>query len=116
MLEDHAKLIAFFKQENEIVRRKKLIKIIYTLKKRFYNLSERYCFQMYGTYSEELSTRVKELCNLGFLNENREKEKGYVQYRYTLTDSGESFLKETDIHTQDMTHVIIKMNEKKYRF
>mgnify|MGYP001298693922 FL=1 len=116
MLEDHAKLIAFFKQANEIVGRKKLQKMIYILKKSGYHFSERYSFHMYGPYSEELSTRVEELCNLGFLNENREKEKGYVQYRYTLTDSGESFLKETDIHTQDMTHVIFKMNEKSSRF
>ena len=116
MLEDHAKLMAFFQQAEEVVGRKRLQKMIYILKKSGFDFSERYSFHFYGPYSEELSTRVEELCNLGFLVEEKEKEKGYFQYRYTLTDGGESFLKEADVHTQDMTALIDKMNEQSSRF
>ena len=116
MLEDHAKLMSFFKQANEVVGRKKLQKMIYILKKSGIDFSERYSFHFYGPYSEELSTRVEELCNLGFLIEDKEKEKGYIQYRYTLSERGESFLREANVHTQDMTMLIQKMNEKSSRF
>ncbi|MGM8214953.1 YwgA family protein [Bacillaceae bacterium W0354] len=116
MLEDHAKLISFFKQADEVVGRKRLQKMIYILKKCGCDFSERYSFHFYGPYSEELSTRVEELCNLGFLVEEKEKEKGYFQYRYSLTEHGEFFLRESDIHTQNMTELINKMNEKSPRF
>ena len=37
---------------------------------------------------------MEELCNMGFLNEVKEKKGGYYQYRYTLTENGEDFLDE----------------------
>lgn len=75
MLEDHAKLLAFFEQAKEVVGRKRLQKMIYILKKNGIDFSERYSFHFYGPYSEELSTRIEELSNLGFIRENKEKEK-----------------------------------------
>ncbi|GEL77302.1 YwgA family protein [Tenuibacillus multivorans] len=116
MLEDHAKLMAFFEQAQEVVGRKRLQKMVYILKKTGFNFSERYSFHFYGPYSEELSTRIEELCNLGFLVEEKEQEKGYYQYRYTLTDNGTSFLTDSNVDTPNMTALINKMNEQSSKF
>ncbi|TFB19211.1 YwgA family protein [Filobacillus milosensis] len=116
MLEDHAKLMAFFEQAQEVVGRKRLQKMVYILKKSGFDFSERYSFHFYGPYSEELSTRIEELCNLGFLVEEKEKEKGYYQYRYTLTDNGTSFLDDSNINTPNMSGLIYKMNDQSSKF
>ncbi|WP_027963614.1 YwgA family protein [Halalkalibacillus halophilus] len=116
MLEDHAKLMAFFKQANEIVGRKRLQKMVYILKKSGFPFSERYSFHFYGPYSEELSTRIEELCNLGFIGEAKEKEKGYFQYRYYLTEQGEGFLAEADVGVSDMTGLMEEMDSKSSKF
>ncbi|WP_188207498.1 YwgA family protein [Alkalibacillus aidingensis] len=116
MLEDHAKLMTFFKQAQEVVGRKRLQKMVYILKKCGYDFSERYSFHFYGPYSEELSTRIEELCNLGFLDEEREKEKGYYQYRYHLTDRGAGFLEQAEVETPDMIDVIDQMNNQSSKF
>ncbi|RPF54064.1 YwgA family protein [Aquisalibacillus elongatus] len=116
MLEDHAKLMSFFEQADEVVGRKRLQKMVYILKKSGFNFSERYSFHFYGPYSEELSTRIEELCNLGFLVEEREKEKGYYQYRYTLTDHGTSFLTDSNVETPDMSGLIDRMNDQSSKF
>ena len=65
MLENHAKLMQFFSSTDEIVGRKKLQKMIYILKKCEIPFEERYQFHFYGPYSEELTLRVEEMCNLG---------------------------------------------------
>jgi uncharacterized protein len=116
MLEDHAKLMAFFEQAEEVVGRKRLQKMVYILKKTGYDFSERYSFHFYGPYSEELSTRIEELCNLGFLVEEKEKEKGYYQYRYTLTDQGTSFLDDSKVQAPNMSELIEKMDSKSSKF
>ncbi|PKR77164.1 hypothetical protein CEY16_10500 [Halalkalibacillus sediminis] len=116
MLEDHAKLINFFNQAEEVVGRKRLQKMIYIMKKCDIDFSERYSFHFYGPYSEELSTRIEELCNLGFLDEEKEKEKGYYQYRYQLTDSGKDFLKDAEVDTPKLSPMITKMNEQSSKF
>lgn len=116
MLEDHAKLMAFFEQADEVVGRKRLQKMVYILKKSGFDFSERYSFHFYGPYSEELTTRIEELCNLGFLVEEKEKEKGYYQYRYTLTNQGTSFLDDSMIQAPNMSSLIEKMNAKSSKF
>ncbi len=116
MLEDHAKLMAFFEQAKEVVGRKRLQKMIYILKKSGVDFSERYSFHFYGPYSEELSTRVEELSNLGFIQENKEKEKGYYQYRYQLTNEGISFLNQAETELPDVSAFIEEMNEQSSRF
>ncbi|GAA0451551.1 YwgA family protein [Alkalibacillus silvisoli] len=116
MLEDHARLMVLFEQAKEVVGRKRLQKMVYILKKCGFAFSERYSFHFYGPYSEELSTRIEELCNLGFLDEEREKEKGYYQYRYHLTDRGVGFLDHSGVEPSDMSHVIQKMDDHSSKF
>lgn len=116
MLTDHAKLVTFFSQCEEVIGRKKLQKMIYILKKCGYPFEERYQFHFYGPYSEELTLRVEELCNLGFLHETREKKSGYHQYRYKLTQDGEEFLEHYNLELPPMTDLIEEMNGHSSRF
>ncbi|KIL52729.1 YwgA family protein [Jeotgalibacillus campisalis] len=92
MMKDHAKLMQAFFVSGEIVGRKKLQKMIYIAKKLSFPFQEKYQFHFFGPYSEELTLRVEELCNMGFINEMKEKKSGYTQYRYTITEEGKSFL------------------------
>ncbi|GAE31265.1 MULTISPECIES: YwgA family protein [Halalkalibacter] len=92
MLKDHANVMGLFLQAGEIIGRKKLQKMIYIAKKLNAPFSEKYTFHMFGPYSEELSLRMEELCNLGFVVERKEDKGHYVQYRYTLSTEGERFL------------------------
>ncbi|KGP74186.1 YwgA family protein [Pontibacillus yanchengensis] len=117
MLNDHAKLVKFFSQCDEVVGRKRLQKMIYILKKAGFPFEERYQFHFYGPYSEELTLRVEELCNLGFLQETWEKKSNYSQYRYALTEGGEEFLEHYPNMTfPRMTGLIEGMNGKSSRF
>lgn len=74
LLKDHAKLMQAILVSGEVIGRKKLQKMIYIAKKVDFPFHERFQFHFYGPYSEELTTRVEELCNMGFLNEVKEKE------------------------------------------
>lgn len=116
MLKDHAKLIQAFAASGEIVGRKKLQKMIFIAKKIAFPFQERFQFHFYGPYSEELTLRVEELCNMGFLKEVKEKKGGYMQYRYSLTDEGREFLSvnETDLPT--LEECLTDMNEQNARF
>ncbi|KGX93847.1 hypothetical protein N781_01225 [Pontibacillus halophilus JSM 076056 = DSM 19796] len=117
MLRDHAKLVQFFSQCEEVVGRKKLQKMIYIMKKCGLPFEERYQFHFYGPYSEELTLRVEELCNLGFLEEMKEKKSGYHQYRYTLTPDGKEFLGHyDDLSMPPMDALIEAMNGRSSRF
>ncbi|MBN8234953.1 YwgA family protein [Halobacillus kuroshimensis] len=116
MLENHAKLMQFFSSTEEIVGRKKLQKMIYILKKCEIPFEERYQFHFYGPYSEELTLRVEEMCNLGFVTETREEKKNYYQYRYQLTDSGRDFLKHYEMDLPPLNQHIDLMNERSSRF
>lgn len=91
MLEEHAKIVQFIGAADGITGRKKLQKMIYIAKKLQFPYKEKYEFHVYGPYSVELTTRVEELCNMGFLNEERQDKGSYVQYKYQMTDAGEHF-------------------------
>ena len=57
---------------------------------------------------------MEELCNMGFLNEVKEKKGGYFQYRYTLTENGRNFLGENDhMDIPNLKDCLIDMNESK---
>jgi uncharacterized protein len=92
LLEAHAKLVSIFSSTGEVVGRKKLQKIVYIAKKLNFPFQEKYQFHFYGPYSEELTLRMEELCNFGFIKETKEKKGGYNQYRYEMTSEGEDFL------------------------
>lgn len=116
MLANHAKLMTFFMNAGEIVGRKKLQKMIYILKKCELPFEEKYEFHFYGPYSEELTLRIEELCNLGFISEQKEDKSNYYQYRYTVTEAGEAFLKHSPVDLPSFGSKIIKMKEKSSRF
>jgi hypothetical protein len=100
----------------EITGRKKLQKMIYIAKKIAFPFHERFQFHFYGPYSEELTTRVEELCNMGFLDEEKEKKGGYFQYRYTLTDSGKEFLSLNEVDMPFLQDCLTDMNGQNARF
>lgn len=116
MLKDHAKLMNAIEATGEIIGRKKLQKIIYIAKKLSFPFQERFQFHFYGPYSEELTLRIEELCNIGFIEEVREKKGGYFQYRYTLTDSGKEFLSLNEVQMPKIKDCFTDMNEQSARF
>jgi uncharacterized protein len=105
-----------FAMAGEIVGRKKLQKMIYIAKKINFPFYEKFGFHFYGPYSEELTLRIEELCNLGFLHEMKEKKGGYYQYRYTLTEAGEEFLSHYDIDMPHLKECMQDMNQQNSRF
>lgn len=116
MLKDHAKLMQAVLVSGEIIGRKKLQKMIYIAKKVSFPFHERFQFHFYGPYSEELTLRVEELCNMGFLNEIKEKKGGYFQYRYTLTDTGKEFLSLNEVDMPFLQDCLVDMNDQNARF
>ncbi|RXK30335.1 hypothetical protein A6g_07295 [Bacillus velezensis] len=116
MLKEHAKLMKVFSDSGEIIGRKKLQKIIYIAKKMQYPFYEKYDFHFYGPYSEELTLRIEELCNLGVLDEVKEKKGGYFQYRYSLTETGAEFLHHAELTMPDMKKYIDSVNSRSSRF
>lgn len=116
MLLDHAKLMYAIEAAGEVTGRKKLQKIIYIAKKLSFPFQERFQFHFYGPYSEELTLRVEELSNLGFIEEVKEKKGGYFQYRYTLTDAGKEFLSVNEIDMPSLSDCLLDMNEQNARF
>lgn len=105
-----------FAESGEIIGRKKLQKMVYIGKKLQYPFYERYDFHFYGPYSEELTLRIEELCNLGFLLELKEKKGGYYQYRYALTEVGEQFLNQNDSELPSLNGCMKEMNDQNARF
>ncbi|MFD2922876.1 YwgA family protein [Halobacillus naozhouensis] len=116
MLENHAKLMQFFSSSEDIVGRKKLQKMIYILKKCDIPFEERYEFHFYGPYSEELTLRIEEMCNLGFISETKEEKKNYYQYRYRMTEAGHDFLKHSNVHLPPFNEHIREMAAQSSRF
>ena len=116
MLKDHAKIMQAIFASGEIIGRKKLQKMIYIAKKIDFPFQERFQFHFYGPYSEELTLRVEELCNMGFLNELKEKKGGYYQYRYTLTDNGKEFLSLNQVNMPLLQDCLLDMNGQNARF
>lgn len=116
MLEDHAKLMAVFRHTGEITGRKKLQKIVFIVKKLDFPFHEKYHYHFYGPYSEELTLRVEELCNLAFLEEVKETKSGYGQYRYALTAEGEKFLCHYDVDMPGLKESVVSLNSQSARF
>ena len=116
MLKDHAKIIHAIALSGEVIGRKKLQKMIYLAEGLFFDLKERFQFHFYGPYSEELTLRVEELSNMGFLNEVKEQKGGYYQYRYTLTDAGKEFLSSSEIDMPLLSDCLMDINTQNARF
>ncbi|GGM32895.1 hypothetical protein GCM10011351_18670 [Paraliobacillus quinghaiensis] len=116
MLTNHAKLMKFFMTSGEIIGRKKLQKMIYILKNCDIPFEEKFEFHFYGPYSEELTLRMEELCNLGFIAESKEKKSNYYQYRYTMTRAGEDFLNHSQVVLPPFEDKIDKMKDQSSRF
>ena len=100
----------------EIVGRKKLQKMIYIAKKLSFPFQEKFQFHFYGPYSEELTLRVEELYNLGFIEEVKEKKGGYYQYRYTITENGQEFLHLYETEMPYLQECLTSMNEQNSRY
>ncbi|WP_010648433.1 YwgA family protein [Oceanobacillus massiliensis] len=116
MLNNHAKLMQFFSVADDVSGRKKLQKMIYILQKCDIPFEEKYQFHFYGPYSEELTLRVEELCNLGFLLEKKEEKSNYYQYNYKITSAGEDFLHQFSLEMPDITEKVSLLKEKSARF
>ncbi|MEG9296147.1 YwgA family protein [Mangrovibacillus sp. Mu-81] len=116
MLKEHAKLMSAFLASGEVVGRKKLQKMIFIAKKLAFPFQEKFQFHFYGPYSEELTLRVEELCNMGFISEVREKKGGYYQYRYTVTKEGEEFLSIYEKDIPSLKDCLTDMNGQSARF
>lgn len=116
MLLNHARLIRFFTDANEVIGRKKLQKMIYILKKVGLPFNEKFTFHFYGPYSEELTLRIEELCNLGFLTEQKENKENYIQYHYILNDEGRQFLDQAPDDLPACRELIEQLNQQSARF
>ena len=92
VLKDHARILSAINAAGHIAGRKKLQKMIFISKKLQYPFHEKFEFHFYGPYSEELTLKIEELRNLGLIEELKDKENGYLQYDYSLTDAGHEFL------------------------
>jgi len=116
LFKDHAKIINAISVAGEISGRKKLQKIVYIAKKLSFPFQEKYQFHFYGPYSEELTLRIEELCNMGYLNEVREKRAGYYQYCYSITEAGRDFLSMQEVEMPLLEECLLDMNEQNARF
>ncbi|MBS4178005.1 YwgA family protein [Lederbergia citrea] len=116
MLNDHLRLMSVFAESGEITGRKKLQKMIFIAKKMAFPFQEKFEFHFYGPYSEELTLRVEELCNFGFIEEKKEDKGGYCQYTYNISDAGREFI---DSYQQEMPRLkecLTNMNGQNARF
>ncbi|WP_134683356.1 YwgA family protein [Brevibacillus migulae] len=116
MLNDHAKIIRLIEIAGEVTGRKKLHKMVYIAKKMQMDFVERFQFHMFGPYSEELTLRVDELCNLGLIDEQMESKGAIQLYRYTLNDEGRDFLRFHNVDFGNGERLISRMNEENSRF
>ncbi|ASK62038.1 hypothetical protein CFK37_07635 [Virgibacillus phasianinus] len=116
MLTNHAKLMHFFEVAKEVTGRKKLQKMIYILQKCKVPFEEKYQFHFYGPYSEELTLRTEELCNLGFINEVKEEKSNYYQYNYTITENGQDFLNQFTLDMPEIVGQVELLKGKSSRF
>lgn len=116
MLMNHAKIMHFFSIANDVTGRKKLQKMIYILKKSQIPFAEKFQFHFYGPYSEELTLRMEELCNLEFLNEMKEDKGNYYQYKYEITDAGQTFLDQFELDMPNISEQIELLKAKSSRF
>jgi uncharacterized protein len=116
VLENHAKLMQFFSEAKQVTGRKKLQKMVYILQSFGVPFQEKFHFHFYGPYSEELFLRVEELCNLGFVEEEKEVKSNYLQYHYSLTNDGTQFLNQFSVQMPSCTESIELLQSKSSRF
>lgn len=116
MLTNHAKLLRFFMEAKQLTGRKKLQKLIYILQVSGIPFEEKYQFHFYGPYSEELALRIEELCNLGFIHEEKEDRGNYKQYTYNMTDAGVNFLHKFQTDMPDFHEQMALLKDKSSRF
>lgn len=116
LLQEHAKIVQFISLANEVNGRKKLQKMVYIAKKMNFPFAEKYELHMYGPYSEELTQRVEELCEMGFLAEQRTDKGSYVRYSYQVTEEGAGFLETAESPHELLSTCIERLNEKSSRF
>ena len=116
LLHEHARIVQFISLAHEVSGRKKLQKMIYIAKKMEFPFVEKYELHMYGPYSEELTLRVEELCEMGFLSEHCTDKGSYVQYHYNVTEEGERFLETAGTPHETLGVCIEKLNGKTSRF
>ena len=115
-MQEHAKIVQFISFAEEVTGRKKLQKMIYIAKKMNFPFSEKFELHMYGPYSEELTLRIEELCEMGFLDEQRIDKGSYVQYKYEVSGEGERFLETANTAPINLSDFIEKMQVKSSRF
>jgi uncharacterized protein len=116
MLDNHAKLMQFFSEAKQVTGRKKLQKMVYILQSFGIPFEEKFQFHFYGPYSEELTLRIEELCNLGFINEEKEIKSNYFQYHYSLTNDGTQFLNQFSVNMPSCSECIDILQGKSSRF
>lgn len=116
MLDNHAKLLYFFSKAKQVTGRKKLQKMIYILQQCRVPFEEKYQFHFYGPYSEELTLRVEELCNLNFLKEEKEEKSNYHQYHYSITEDGATFLNQFEVNIPEIEDRISVLQNCSARF
>lgn len=116
MLQEHARIVQFIAMAEEVHGRKKLQKMIYIAKKMEFPFAEKYELHMYGPYSEELTLRVEELCEMGFLSESCTDKGSYVQYSYNVTKEGDQFLETANAPHEKLADCINRLNGKSSRF
>ena len=116
MLKDHAKTIMLSQLQAKF-QVEKNFKRLSSLRRSYpFRFKEKYHFHFYGPYSEELTLRVEELCNMGYLNEVREKRAGYYQYCYSITDAGRDFLTMQEVDMPALKDCLLDMNGQNARF
>ena len=116
LLQEHAKIVQFISMAEEVTGRKKLQKMIYIAKKMQFPYAEKFELHMYGPYSEELTLRVEELCEMGFLTEEFIDKGSYVQYKYNVSGEGERFLETAQPAPEQLIDIIEKMQVQTSRF
>lgn len=116
MIENYAKIIQVIADANGIVGRKKLQKMIYIAKKLDIPFEEKFSFHFYGPYSEELTVRIDELCDLGYLQETKEDKGNFYQYRYEVTTEGNELLQEQESDLLTCTNLVLQLNGESSRF
>ncbi|WP_062108383.1 YwgA family protein [Bacillus niameyensis] len=116
MLNDHQRLMNLFAASKEIVGRKKLQKMVYISKKMGFPFQEKFEFHFYGPYSEELTLRVEELCNFGFIEETMEDKGNYYQYKYEVTENGREFVNLSNMVIPKLEECLMNLNQKSARF
>src|SRR4051794_34140953 len=90
--------------------------MVFIAKKLSFPFQEKYQFHFYGPYSEELTLRVEELCNMGYLKEVKEKRAGYYQYCYSVTETGRDFLSMQEVNIPALKECLLDMNGQNARF